>query len=113
MKRLALLQACCALACLRPGPPTAAVLPADAAHDERRAPVEPATEQSTILGKVVTRAEADAFVKTLTDVRDWSCAETSQGGIVRYRARDKKGRWYQVTATSPGGTRVEPAAAAP
>jgi hypothetical protein len=59
----------------------------------------------------VSDAEANAFVKKLTDVHEWTCAETDRGGVVSYRARDKKGHWYFVIIDSPGGTSVERATA--
>ncbi len=52
--------------------------------------------------KEVTKAEFDAFLKTLHGEVDWSCAEKSTGGVTRYRAQDADGNWYQIREESGG-----------
>lgn len=51
-------------------------------------------------GKEVTAAQFQARLATLHGKEDWLCAETSDGGLVRYIARDVWGRRFQVVESS-------------
>lgn len=54
-----------------------------------------------VQGEAVTRAVWEARVAALVgDARDWSCAETTTGGITSYEKRDAKGVWWRVDEES-------------
>ncbi|MEW6515353.1 MAG: PDZ domain-containing protein [candidate division FCPU426 bacterium] len=55
-----------------------------------------------INGKPVSYKEYQEFLQTLTGQEHWSCAETNDGGITSWEAKDAKGRRYEVRAVSGG-----------
>jgi hypothetical protein len=53
-----------------------------------------------IEGKEVTQVQFKARLAELHGQEHWVCAETSDGGLVRYVARDAQGHRFQVVESS-------------
>jgi hypothetical protein len=56
-------------------------------------------------GKKVTEKAYKKRLSTLSGQEHWSCAETNEGGITSWEAKDPAGKRYQVRAESGGGNR--------
>lgn len=55
-----------------------------------------------INGKPATYKEYQEFLKTLAGQEHWFCAETKDGGITGWEAKDSQGRRYEVRSVTGG-----------
>ena len=56
-------------------------------------------------GQVISRAEFEIFLHSLNGKDNWSCDETSDGGVTTYEAKDSGGRTYSVFLQSGGANK--------